>query len=89
MSGTRFLKFVRLVGISRHGKCRIAQHGCDWLVEVDGMFKGQPAWLLKSLQKTEGPATKKNFDGRWVLKNNDPNFAVQWEWQHSVTAPNV
>jgi len=41
-----------------------------------GTFKGQPAWLLCSLWKTEGPENNKRFDGRWVLKNNDPNFEV-------------
>lgn len=73
MSG---LKFLKLVGISRHGKCRIAQHGRDWQIMEDGTFKGQPAWRLCSLWKTEGPAHNKGFDGRWVLKNNDPNFEV-------------
>ena len=69
-------KFVCLTGKTRHGKNRINQHGTRWQVTGDGVFRGQPAWQLKSLGKTEGPANHKTHDQRWVLKQNDPNFDI-------------
>ena len=69
---------VKLKGKTRHGKNRIHQHGDTWAIESHGKFQGQPAWSLRSLEKTEGPKGNKGFDGRWVLKHNDPNFEVVW-----------
>ena len=38
-------QWLKLSGKTRHGKCRIDQHGVHWLVQADGLFNGQPAWL--------------------------------------------
>lgn len=67
---------VMLKGITRHGKNRIHQHGNIWIVENISKFRGQPAAMLRSLHKTEGPKNNKGFDGRWVLLQDDPNFEM-------------
>lgn len=67
---------ITLKGITRHGKNRIHQHGNVWDVVSEGKFRGFEAWNLKSLEKTEGPRDAKVHDGRWVHKNNDPNFEI-------------
>lgn len=67
------MKTVLLSGKTRHGKNRIQQHGKEWFVERIGRFGGEPAMLLRSSQKTD----KGDFDGRWVLLNDDGDFA--WE----------
>ena len=72
-------EIIQLKGKTRHGKNRIHQHGDFWIIETDDRFRGQPAWSLRSLEKTEGPKNNKGFDGRWVLKNNDPNFEIMEE----------
>ena len=68
---------LKLKGKTRHGKNRIHQHGEIWRVQAESTFRGQPAWSLRSMAKTfsVGPG-EKDFDGRWVLKNDDPNFEV-------------
>ncbi|OUU29461.1 MAG: hypothetical protein CBB97_02475 [Candidatus Endolissoclinum sp. TMED37] len=65
---------IVLKGKSRHGKNRIHQHGNLWFIENVSTFQGQPAMLLRSENKTEGPKDDKGFDGRWVLLKDDPNF---------------
>lgn len=63
--------FILLKGKSRHGKNRIHQWGDAWAIQKEGLFRGQPAWLLTSfIHGGDGP------DLRWVLKKNDPNFEV-------------
>ncbi len=63
-------KWVLLKGKTRHGKNRINQHGDMWLIESVANFQGQPAMLLRSENKTD----KGEFDSRWVLLRDDPNF---------------
>ena len=63
-------KWVLLKGKTRHGKNRINQHGDMWLIESVANFQGQPAMLLHSENKTD----KGEFDSRWVLLRDDPNF---------------
>jgi len=65
-------QWLKLVGKTRHGKNRIAQHGMHWLVQADGLFRGEPAWFASSMHKTD----RGGFDGRWILKQNDPDFIV-------------
>ena len=65
-------QWLKLSGKTRHGKNRIAQHGIHWLVQADGTFKGNPAWLVSSMHKSD----KGDFDRRWILKQNDPDFNV-------------
>jgi len=65
-------QWLKLSGKTRHGKNRIAQHGIHWLVQADGTFNGNPAWLVSSMHKSD----KGNFDQRWILKTNDQNFEV-------------
>ena len=69
---------VLLKGITRHGKNRVHQHGNTWRIAGEGKHKGQEAWNLESLEKplTIGHA-RKEFDGRWVLKQDDPNFEIK------------
>ena len=67
-------KWVLLKGKTRHGKNRINQHGDMWLIDSVSTFQGQPAMLLRSENKTEGPKDNKWFDSRWVLLRDDPNF---------------
>jgi hypothetical protein len=64
------MKFLKLSGKTRHGKNRVNQHGIHWQVIAEGNFRGQPAWLVSSLNKTD----KGQLDRRWILKENDPNF---------------
>ena len=45
-----------------------------WLIESVATFQGQPAMMLRSENKTEGPKDNKGFDSRWVLLRDDPNF---------------
>lgn len=70
------MTWVLLKGITRHGKNRVHQHGDRWKIVSEGKFQGQPAWMLQSEQPTEGPRDAKVHDGRWVLKENDPNFLL-------------
>ena len=67
-------KWVLLKGKTRHGKNRINQHGDMWVIESVEVFQGQPAMMLRSNNKTEGPKDNKGFDSRWVLLRDDPNF---------------
>ena len=67
-------KWVLLKGKTRHGKNRINQHGDMWVIERVEVFQGQPAMMLRSNNKTEGPKDNKGFDSRWVLLRDDPNF---------------
>ena len=54
-------------------KNRINHHRrCQWLVQADGTFNGQPAWLVSSIHKSD----RGGFNSRWVLKQNDPDFIV-------------
>jgi hypothetical protein len=67
---------VVLTGKTRHGKNRIQQHGKLWFVqEVRG-----GKIHLRSEHKTDGPMHNKDFDGRWIELQNDPNF----EWVKGV-----
>ena len=67
-------KWVLLKGKTRHGKNRINQHGDMWTIESVEVFQGQPAMMLRSKNKTEGPKDNKGFDSRWVLLRDDLNF---------------
>ena len=71
-------RWVLLKGKTRHGKNRIQQHGMEWLIENVSTFQGQPAMLLRSKNKTEGPKDNKGFDTRWVILRDDPNFIFFW-----------
>ena len=79
---SELLKFgcprLELTGITRHGKNRVHQHGSIWRVVGEAKFRGQDAWNLRSEHETFTirPGVK-CFDGRWVLKKDDPNF----EWK--------
>ena len=69
---------ILLKGKTRHGKNRIHQHGDFWIVKNVSRFRGQPAIVVQSDHKTEGPKDNKGFDSRWVLLQNDPNFLIFW-----------
>ena len=66
-------QWIKLSGKTRHGKNRIDQHGVHWFVMADGTFRGQPAWLVSSMHKSD----RGDFNRRWVLQNNDPDFNVE------------
>jgi len=66
-------QWLKLSGKTRHGKNRIDQHGVHWFVMADGTFRGQPAWLVSSMHKSD----RGDFNRRWVLQNDDPDFNVE------------
>ena len=67
-------KWVRLKGISGHGKNRIREHGDLWLVV---MKTPNDKVLLRSKAKTfKMPSGMKHFDGRWIDLPTDKNFEV-------------
>ena len=65
-------KWVLLKGKTRHGKNRINQHGDMWLIEEVSTFQGQPecSYVLRTKQTKDN----KDFDSRWVVLRDDPNF---------------
>lgn len=69
--------WVKLKGITRHGKNRINEHGDKWLVEEVSTFSGRPALKLCSANETFKVGDRWIHDGRWVLIKGDMNF----EWK--------
>tara|TARA_Y100000034_G_scaffold28084_1_gene33734 strand:+ start:146 stop:385 length:240 start_codon:yes stop_codon:yes gene_type:complete len=65
-------KWVRLKGISGHGKNRIREHGDVWLV--------QTVWINKIMLRSKDLTFKSGkdmiFDGRWVSIPIDKNFEI-------------
>jgi hypothetical protein len=64
---------IKLVGISRHGKNRINEHGNAWLVKAvkDGRVS------LSSLENTfKSKTLPPSPDGRWVQLRDDENFEI-------------
>ena len=65
-------KWIRLKGISGHGKNRIREHGDLWLVEsVDGS-----KIHLRSRNKTFKAGDEMHHDGRWIDQGVDKNFEI-------------
>jgi len=65
-------KWIRLKGISGHGKNRIREHGDLWLVEhVDGSRV-----MLRSRNKTFKIGGEFHHDGRWISSSTDKNFEI-------------
>ena len=71
--------WIKLKGISRHGKNRINQHGDKWEVDALGTFNGEPAVRCRSENKTfcVGFKTIKQRDARWVHLKNDKDFVIE------------
>ena len=69
-------KWVRLKGISGHGKNRIREHGDLWLV----IWVKDHKVMLRSKDltfKAKGPkGTEMHFDGRWIDLPTDKNFEI-------------
>jgi len=65
-------KWIRLQGISGHGKNRIHEHGDIWLVEHVGESKVR----LRSHKKTFKIGDEMHHDGRWIVQGVDKNFKV-------------
>ncbi len=65
-------KWVRLKGISGHGKNRIREHGDVWLVQM--------VWINKIMLRSKDLTFKSGkdmiFDGRWVNIPTDKNFEI-------------
>ena len=59
-------KWVRLKGISGHGKNRIREHGDIWLVELVSPSHAPGKVMLRSREKTLKVGVEKHFDGRWL-----------------------
>ena len=64
---------IKLVGISRHGKNRIKEHGSTWLVELVkdgrlGLCSLRDTFTCKGI-----PAMP---EGRWVRLSSDENFEI-------------
>ena len=78
--------WLKLKGITRHGKNRIHQHGEWWEVNTVGTFEGFTAVLLNSRNETfaiRGRGNSKEewkttmiHDQRWVHIKEDKNFQV-------------
>ena len=65
-------KWIRLKGISGHGKNRIREHGDIWLVvHVDGSRV-----MLRSRHKTFKAGGELWHDGRWISSSTDKNFEI-------------
>ena len=65
-------RWVRLKGISGHGKNRIREHGDVWLVQM--------VWINKIMLRSKDLTFKSGkdmiFDGRWVNIPTDKNFEI-------------
>ena len=65
-------KWVRLKGISGHGKNRIREHGDVWMV----MTADGNRIMLRSIKKTFKSGKDMIFDGRWIDLPTDKNFEI-------------
>ncbi len=65
-------RWVRLKGISGHGKNRIREHGDVWLVQMVWTNK----IMLRSKDLTFKSGKDMIFDGRWVNIPTDKNFEI-------------
>ena len=63
-------KFIRLKGVSGHGKNRIRQHGDVWLIVKVEKNKA----MLRSLNTTFKVGGVMHHDGRWIDVDADPDF---------------
>ena len=64
--------WLKLKGVTRHGKNRINQHSDVWEVIDEQLTQ----LLLQSLEKTEGPKHNKVKDMRWISATEDRNFEI-------------
>ena len=65
-------QWIRLKGISGHGKNRIREQGDIWLVvHVDGSKV-----MLRSRHKTFKAGGEMFHDGRWISTSTDKNFEI-------------
>ena len=65
-------QWIRLKGISGHGKNRIREHGDIWLVVHVDTNKV----MLRSRNKTFKCGGELWHDGRWIVNGIDKNFKV-------------
>lgn len=65
-------KWIRLKGISGHGKNRIREHGDIWLVVHVDVNKVH----LRSRNKTFKAGGEMFHDGRWIDNGIDKNFEI-------------
>ncbi len=71
-------KWIRLKGISGHGKNRIREHGDLWLI----VFVDVNKVMLRSRNKTfkvrsvTGHEGEMHHDGRWIDNGIDKNFEI-------------
>ena len=65
-------KWIRLKGISGHGKNRIREHGDLWLVVHVDVNKV----MLRSRNKTFKVGDEMHHDGRWIDQGVDKNFEI-------------
>jgi hypothetical protein len=65
-------KWIRLKGISGHGKNRIREHGDIWLVDMIIEDKA----MLRSRHMTFKAGGEMHFDGRWINIPVDKNFEI-------------
>ena len=69
--------WLKLKGITRHGKNRIHQHGEWWEVDAVGTFDGFPAVRLNSRNETFNIGKgRKCRDQRWFHMQNDKDFKL-------------
>ena len=65
-------QWIRLKGISGHGKNRIREHGDLWLVVHVDTNKV----MLRSRNKTFKVGDEMHHDGRWIDQGVDKNFEI-------------
>ena len=81
-------RWIKLRGLTTHGKNRTQQHGVLWKIREVATFRGLPAVHVESMNetfsirtrdadKTDKWTTKKVKDTRWVHLRDDKNFVIE------------
>lgn len=66
--------WIKLKGLTGHGRNRIHEHGEDWLITVMGHKNSKI--MLRSKEKTFRIGGEDHFDGRWISVPTDKNFEI-------------
>tara|TARA_Y100000310_G_scaffold314491_1_gene363907 strand:- start:1618 stop:1866 length:249 start_codon:yes stop_codon:yes gene_type:complete len=69
-------KWIRLKGISGHGKNRIREHGDLWFVVMVSPDHAPGRAMLRSSNMTFKFKNEMCFDSRWIEMTDDKNFEV-------------
>jgi len=72
--------WVRLKGLTRHGKNRVEQHGDRWEVRQVGKFNGQDALLIESEFCTFKLGERKIRNWTWLNIPEDNDYEIVEWW---------